>query len=159
VATFGVHGHGMPTSTRPEIRLTVPHGWHRSSNARQDVLLAAHPRTTPASGVRPSLTLCCESVPDDLATWRARALTELAGRLDDFELEDEDDVDLDGHQVAYRRFSHRSRVADLLCDQWAWLVDGFGLVLTGTVAREDYPDLCDVFELVAETLDPRPRLG
>ncbi|MCW2768222.1 MAG: hypothetical protein JWO11_4181 [Nocardioides sp.] len=43
---------------------------------------------------------------------------------------------------------------DLVSEQWAWLVDGRGITLTGTVARVDYPAYCDLFEAVAETVDP-----
>ena len=33
-----------------------------------------------------------------------------------------------------------------------WLVDGLAATLTCSAAREDYPDWCDVFESVAETV-------
>jgi len=46
----------------------------------------------------------------------------------------------------------------VVSDQWAWLVDGVGVTLTCTVAREDYADYYDVFEAVAETVDPE-RVG
>jgi hypothetical protein len=55
--------------------------------------------------------------------------------------------------VAYRRFAHRVGAADLLCDQWAWVVGGLGITLTCSAAREDYWDYCDVFEAIAETVD------
>jgi hypothetical protein len=61
--------------------------------------------------------------------------------------------------VAYRRFAHRVGLAALVSDQWAWLTDGVGVTLTCTVAREDYADYCDVFEAVAETVDPARVAG
>ena len=59
--------------------------------------------------------------------------------------------------MSYHRFAHRLGAADLLCDQWSWLVDGLGVTLTCSVAREDYPDYCDVFEAIAETVSIGPR--
>ncbi len=95
----------------------------------------------------------CAAVDDTLDRWRAQAMRELGRRLADFALEDEDEFSLGDHDVAYRRFAHRVGTADLLCDQWAWLVDGLGITLTCACAREDYLDYCDLFEIVAETLE------
>ena len=78
-------------------------------------------------------------------------------RLVDFELEDDDEFELLDRTVVYHRFAHRLGVADLLSDQWSWLADGLGVTLTCTVAREDYPDYCDVFEAIAETVSIDPR--
>ena len=80
-------------------------------------------------------------------------MRDLADARPEFDLEDHDDFDLAGHDVTYRRY-HRAGGSDVLCEEWTWLVDGRGLVLTGAVAREDYMDYCDVFEAVAETVDP-----
>jgi len=102
--------------------------------------------------VLPELTLRCVAVDTDLTTWRAEALGELAGRLLDFDVEDDDTFELLGQEVRYHRFAHRLGTADVLSDQWAWLSDGLGVVLTCSVAREDYPDYCDVFEAIAETV-------
>ena len=60
----------------------------------------------------------------------------------------------------YRRFAHRVGAADRCsCDQWAWPVGSAeqGVTLTCSVARDDYPDYCDVFEAIAETVDLGPR--
>lgn len=118
--------------------------------------MAAQAASVPASGVRPRVTLRCEPVSDGPERWCADALADLKDRTIDLDLEDEDAYDLDGHDVAYRRYAHRAGTADLLCDEWAWLVDGLGFVLTCTVAREDYVDYCDVFEAIAETFEPDP---
>lgn len=141
-----------------EIHICVPVAWRRRADPDRGVLVAARAAVPPASGVAPELVLRCSCAPeDDLGRWRARALSELAGLLADFELEDEDDYDLDGQPVAYRRFAHRLGTADVLCDQWAWLVDGVGLTLTCSVAREDYVEYCDVFESVAGSVSIGPR--
>lgn len=144
--------------------ICLPPRWRRTSDPSRGVVVAARSPEVPGSGVRPELVLRCVPVSDDprsdgpvcddLGAWRDGALAELASRLDDFELEDEDRYELGGHEVAYRRFAHRTALDDLVCDQWAWLVDGRGLTLTCTVAREDYADYCDLFEAIAETFDP-----
>jgi hypothetical protein len=84
---------------------------------------------------------------------------ELADRLDHFALEDDDDFDLLGQPVAYRRFAHRVGTADVVCDQWAWLAHRVGITLTCSVAREDYADYCDLFETIAETVDLLPDVA
>ena len=68
---------------------------------------------------------------------------------------------LDGEPAAYTRFSHRLGGTDVVCDQWAWLRDGVGVTLTGTVALADYADYADLFEGVAATvrLSPDPPVG
>ena len=108
----------------------------------------------PPSGVHPEVVLRIEPVTESLVDWRRDALAELATVLEDFELDDSDHYELDGRPVAYRRFAHRCLLADLVSEQWAWLVDRTGLVLTCTVARDDYADWCEVFESIAATVDP-----
>ncbi len=142
---------------RPDLGIALPSTWRRRSDPERGVLVAARASTLPASGVRPELTLRCVPVDEELVDWRAAAMIDLAARLDDFDLEDVDDFDLLGHEVAYRRFAHRVGPADVLCEQWAWLADGLGVTLTCSVAREDYPDYCDVFEAIAETVELEPR--
>lgn len=142
--------------TSSDLAIALPPSWRRTSDPARGVLVAARPPGVPASGVPPTVRLCCQRVAEQLGPWRHRSLTELALRVDDFELEDEDDYEADGHDVAYRRFAHRADGVDLLSDQWAWLVDGLGVTLTCSVAREDYADWCDVFEVIAETVDPTP---
>lgn len=109
----------------------------------------------PPSGVHPEVVLTVEPVGAPLDVWRADALAELAQVLDDFELDDAEDYELEGRPVAYRRFAHRHVLADLVSEQWAWLLDRTGLVLSCTVAREDYAAWCEVFEAVAATVEPR----
>ena len=149
-----VHAAGMIQD--PPILL--PPRWHRTSDPGRGIVVAARQASLPPSGVRPELVLCRTGVEDSLTAWRARALAGLAELLDAFELEDEDDVEVDGRDAAYRRFAHRHGLADVVSEQWAWLVDGVGVTLTCTVAREDYADYCDVFEAVAETVEPE-RVG
>jgi hypothetical protein len=138
---------------RSDLGLTLPRGWPRRSDPDHGVLVTARPPTMPPSGLRPEVTLRAVPVEQDLHPWRDAALVELSGRLIDFELEDADHYELDGRPVAYRRFAHRVGLVDVVCEQWSWVVDGLGLTLTGSVAREDYPAYCEVFERIAETLD------
>lgn len=146
---------------RADLGIALPSSWRRTSDPDRGVLVSARAVTAPASGHRPELVLRCIPVAGSLAEWRAQALAELAARLHDFALEDEDDFDLLGHDVSYRRFAHRVGATDVLCDQWAWLTGGpgpgLGITLTCSVAREDYWDYCDVFEAIAETVDVGPR--
>lgn len=142
------------TPATPMLGIALPPQWRRRSDPERGIVVSARVTTLPASGVRPEITLRCAPVDGtDLDAWRAEVLAEAARSLDDFALEDADTVDLDGHDVAYRRFAHRIGPADVLCEQWSWLLDGYGVTLTGSVAREDYADHCDLFETVAETVE------
>ncbi len=150
--------HDRPSSA-PGRRLgiAVPPTWRRRSDPDHGVLVAARATQVPPSGVRPELVLrYCRVPDDDLTAWREAAMGELADRLDDFALEDDDEFDLMDDRVAYRRFAHRLGAADVICDQWAWLTDGVGVTLTCSVAREEYADYCDVFEAIAATVDLMP---
>ncbi|CAN5185168.1 hypothetical protein BH09ACT12_BH09ACT12_01260 [soil metagenome] len=147
--------HSIPA----HLGIAVPPSWRRRSDPDHGVLVAARATQVPPSGVRPELVLRYSRVDDGLTAWREQAMGELADRLDDFALEDDDEFDLLGSRVAYRRFAHRLGAADILCDQWAWLTHGVGVTLTCSVAREDYADYCDVFEAIAETVDLLPDAG
>ena len=144
--------------TENDVTLTVPRTWHTRRNLLHGVVLAARPRSLPASGVSPEIVLRCAAVEADLMTWRGQALLDLRAQLADFALEDADEFDLGDHRVVYHRFAHRLGAADVLCDQWAWAVDGLGVTLTCSVAREDYLTYCDLSEDVAATVDVVPRL-
>ena len=138
---------------RPDdIGICLPVTWRRRSSPVHGVVVSARSAVLPGSGVLPELTLRCAAVDTDLPTWRAEAIGELAERLLDFDVEDDDAFELLGRDVVYHQFAHRLGSADVLSDQWAWLSDGLGVVLTCSVAREDYPDYCDVFEAIAETV-------
>lgn len=141
------------------VQLSLPPGWHRRRDVGHGIVVAARPRTLPPSGVAPELVVRCTLVATELLAWRDEVMAELGRRLVDFALEDADDFRLGPHRVAYRRFAHRLGSADVLSDQWAWLVDGVGVTLTGSVAREDYPTYCDLFEAVAATVDVLPRVA
>ena len=148
--------HTAASSSGRDVLVTVPARWHRREDPAHGVVVAARARSVPPSGQVPELVLRCVRVDDDLATWRADAVAALADQLPAFALEDEDSFELGGHRVAYRRFAHRLGTAELLSEQWAWLVDGLGVTLTGTVAREDYLAYCDLFEAVAATVEVMP---
>ena len=140
-----------------DIGICLPVTWRRRSALAHGVVVSARSTVLPASGVHPELTLRCVPVDTDLQTWRAEAIGELAARLVDFDVEDDVAFELLGRPVAYHRFAHRLGSADVLSDQWSWLSDGLGVVLTCSVAREDYPGYCDVFEAIAETVNIGPR--
>ncbi len=137
--------------------VSIPTSWTRRRDPAHGVLVTARSPHLPSSGYRPELTLHTALLcppPESLASWREQAVSELARVLPDFELEDADTFWLGDHEVAYHRFAHRVGLVDVLCDQWSWLLEGAGLTLTCSVAREDYLDHCDLFEAVAETVEP-----
>ena len=82
--------------------------------------------------------------------WRRGAPAELDGAV----IEDEDQYDLVGHEVGYRRLGHRAGDVELVSEEWRWQFDDELLVLTGTVPRADYLAVCDLFEEVAAGVDP-----
>jgi len=67
-------------------------------------------------------------------------------------VEDEDSFDLSGRPVDYRRFGHRAGDIEMVSEEWTWRVDGDLVTLTGTVPREDYLSVCELFEDVAATV-------
>lgn len=138
--------------TATDVLVSVPRTWTTRTDPDHGVVVAARARELPLSGFAPDLVVRITSVADDLTTWRAEAVGALAGQLDGFDLEDDDEFDLDDRPVAYHRFSHRLGEFDLIVEQWSWLVDGVGITLTGSVAREDFLDYSEVFERVAGTL-------
>ncbi len=143
--------------TPDNIGICLPATWRRRSSPAHGVVISARSPVLSTSGVPPEATVRCAAVDTDLHAWRAEAIAELSKRLADFEVEDDDVFDLLGRAVIYHRFAHRLGVADVLSDQWSWLVAGLGVTLTCTVAREDYPDYCDVFEAIAETVSLGPQ--
>lgn len=134
--------------------ISLPPRWRHHADPEHGVVVTARCPAAGRTGVVPLIRLEVVPVPTSLQRWRAEDLATTTARRQDFELDDEDDFDLDGREVAYRRFAFRRGADDLLCEQWAWLVDGRGFTLTCTVGRADYADFCDLFEAVAETFDP-----
>ena len=132
----------------------IPAGWRCSADPDRGVLVSARCPVAAPSGVVPLIRLEVRPVPGTLHQWREEDLAATAARRTDFELDDEDDYDLNGWDVAYRRFGFRRGTDDLLCEQWAWLAEGVGYTLTCTVGRGDYADYADLFEAVAATFDP-----
>lgn len=135
------------------VQVTLPDRWHRREQPAHGIVVAARPRTMPASGYCPEIVVACTPVTDDLRAWREEAMAALSGQLPGFALEEAEEYLLGVHVVAYRLFEHRFGTADVLSEQWAWLVDGLGVTLTCSVAREDYPTFCELFEAVAETVE------
>jgi hypothetical protein len=151
--TTSTTGSPVPSAT-PSVTLAVPRRWAIFDDPAPGVALVARaPMPTP-SGFTPELALHTGPVDaPTLTEWRHEAMAALAAQLDDLEVEDTDVVDLDGAPVGYTRFSHRIGGVDVVCDQWAWLSDGVGVTLTGTIARVDYADYADLFEQVAATVE------
>jgi len=145
----------MDTTSKPSPAL--PPGWRRSTDLEHGVLLHARAPAAGPGGVVATLRLISANVSSTLADWRDQAMLDLSRSLDYFELDDEDHYVLGDHDVAYRRYAWRRGAHDLVAEEWSWLVGGLGLTLTGVVAREDYADLADVFDLVAASLDPTAR--
>lgn len=136
--------------------ISLPPRWRHHTDPGHGVLVTARCPVPGGTGVVPLIRLEVTPVRATLQQWRTDDLGATAARRTDFELDDEDEFELDGREVAYRRFGFRRGADDLLCEQWAWLVDGRGFTLTCTVGRGDYADFCDVFEAVAATFDPDP---
>jgi hypothetical protein len=138
-----------------DLGIALPPSWRRTSAPDRGVLVSARAPNTSGSGYRPTAVLRSGSA----------GLADLARRLHDFAVEDEDEFDLFGHDVTYRRFAHRVGGVDVVCDQWCWRTDAstgkpteqLSVTLTCSVARQDYWDYCDVFEAIAETVDLGPR--
>lgn len=134
--------------------ISLPPRWRQHTDPGHGVLVTARCPVAGGTGVVPLIRLEVAPVRGTLQQWRTDDLGDTAARRTDFELDDEDEFDLEGREVAYRRFGFRRGTDDLLCEQWAWLADGRGFTLTCTVGRADYADFCDLFEAVAATFDP-----
>lgn len=145
-----------PAHPAHHVRVSVPPRWAGRTDPEHGVVLAARSRELPASGRAPELMVRCTTVESELLAWREEAIAALSTQLAEFELEDEDEYDLAGQAVAYRRFSYRHGTSDILSEQWAWVVDGVGVTLTGSVDRTDYEAFRDLFESVAATIEIGP---
>ena len=105
----------------------------------------------------PRFALDAEPVDCSFESWQEKALATLSDLLQRFEEEDTDDYPVGEDLARYRRVSFVSSEQHLVSEQWCWLIEGVGFTLTGTVAREDYADFCDLFEDVAGTFSVRRR--
>lgn len=165
------HDHPRDHPGQPQdLVVALPRRWVRQRSTDDGVVLAARAREVPRSGVAPELVLrstpldtgAAEAPDGGLHAWAAASRAVLETQLDGLDVEDEDTYELDGRPVLYRRFSHRaggpggSGGRDVVCDQWSWVADGVAVTLTGSVARADYLDYCDLFEDVAATVELGP---
>jgi len=139
--------------TEHDVALALPRQWITRRQPAPDIVVLSRARTVPASGFRPELVVQSQPVTGDLESWCDDTATALREQWDRLELEDDDVFDLNGHRVGYRRFAHVVGAVDVMCEQWSWLVEGHGITLTCSVAREDYLDYGDLFEQVADTVE------
>lgn len=144
-------------TTLSDLTIALPPRWRTRADPDHGVLVHARAPVATPDGTRAELVLRCAVVDDDLEAWRRDAVDRLAERLVGFDLEDDDAFDLEGRSVVYARFAHRLGTTELVSEQWSWLLGRTGVTLTGTVARAEYADYCDVFEAVAATFDPGSR--
>ena len=145
---------------RDDISIAVPSGWSRASDLDHGILMAARAPTAPGSGFVPRFVLDAEPVDSSFESWQENAVTALSDQLQRFDEEDTDDYHVGPELARYRRVSHVSSVSSdhhLVSEQWCWLIEGVGFTLTGTIAREDFADFCDLFEDVAGTFSVRRR--
>ncbi len=145
--------------TDPVLTICVPPTWRRRHDPVRGIVVAARAPTAPPSGYRPEIVARSQVGVDDLRRWRIDRLGELADVLVDFALEDDDEFDLLGERVAYARFVHRHAATDVVCDQWAWVLDGIGITVSCSVAAEEYATYCDLFETVAESVQLTRRVA
>lgn len=139
------------------LNISMPPRWTVRHDASSGVLAAARPTRCGPGPTAPQIVL--RSLPvdaPDLESWRVAAVEELSARLDDIAIEDEDWYLAADRPAHYLRFAHRVDGEDLLCEQWAWWLEGHGITLTCSVGRNDYLAYCDVFEGVAETVQLLP---
>ncbi|HVK27772.1 MAG TPA: hypothetical protein VM575_05505 [Nocardioides sp.] len=130
-----------------ELSLSLPRHWTTHDRPAPGLVLEARSPVVPASGFAPELAL--RTVPlDDLPTPPGG-----------WDVEDADEFELSGRTVGYERLGHVVGTTDLVTDQWTWIAGDTAVVLTGTVARAEYADYCDVFEDVAATVDLTPLGG
>lgn len=124
-----------------ELSVALPRHWPTRDRPAPDIVLVARSPVVPASGFVPELVL------------RTVPLDDLPAPVVGFDIEDADEFEMAGRTVGYERLGHRVGTTDVVTDQWTWIVGDTAVVLTGTMARADYEDYCDVFEDVAATVD------
>ena len=131
-------GRDRPGLSTDRSRPQVAHDHSRPCRPvrRRPDLLAPPPRSRPRdrgrgpgpalppSGIRPDLVVRTTSLDHDDARLRVAS-----GRSPSWPacsstspLEDDDVYDIEGHDVHYHRFAHRVGTADVLCDQWSWVL-------------------------------------
>ncbi|HWJ11395.1 MAG TPA: hypothetical protein VNS46_18600 [Nocardioides sp.] len=139
-----------------ELSLSLPRHWPARDHPAAGIVLEARSPVVPASGFVPRLvlrTVALDDLPAPSAEMDAEMDTEMDAGVD---VEDAEEFELSGHLVGYARLGHRSGATDVVTERWTWVVDDTAVVLSGTVARVDYADYCDVLEDVAATVEIRP---
>lgn len=148
-----------PSTSSALPTVVLPPDWPRRSDPARGILVTACAPHVPPGGRRPEITLRRVRVPDaDLTAWRERADAELDAALLSVHTDEVDHYELFGQPVRFRRFLHREGLLDVVAEQWCWWseVPGsgrFGITLTCTASGADYPEWCEVFEAVAESVE------
>lgn len=130
-----------------ELSLSLPRHWPTRHDPTVGIVLTARSPVVAAGGIVPELVL------------RAVPLDDLPAPAAGVDVEDSDEFELSGHTVGYERLGHVVGTTEAVTDQWTWVVGDTAVVLTGTVARVDYADYCDLFEDVASTVAVMPGDG
>lgn len=136
----------LPLAARHEVGIALPRHWPTRTDPDRGVVVEARSPVVPPGGFVPTLVL--------------RAGPGAGTLPDGAETEDEDAFDLDGRWwVEYLRFAHRVSGCEVVGERWTWHLDDSRVTLTGSVARVDYEDYCDLFEDVAATVDITPGVN
>lgn len=128
----------------PDIDLCLPDGW-TIERGHLPLVLCARSRLIAPSGFTPRLIVTARPTAHE-------GDDPVSSMVQEMEIEDSDEYEIAGRPVTYLLLGHSQDGRALVSEQWTWQVDGTDLVLTGTMAREDYLVYCEVFERIASTV-------
>lgn len=137
------------TPRHPGIDLSLPDTW-TIERGHPPLVLRARSRMIAPSGFTPRLTVTARPAALDGDGPASRTVP-------DAEVEDSDEYEIAGRPVSYLLLGHHQGGRALLSEQWTWQADGTDVMLTGTMAREDYLECCEVFERIASTVVITPH--
>lgn len=143
-----------------DLRLPVPAGWLQVAVPDSEVVAMTCPRqhageVTPIAAIsRHVLEESTGPAQERLRQVQSRLHRDVLAVFEWPEVEDRDVIDLGGHDVSYLRFGHQASGHCLVTEIWSWVLGGEEWSVAGTVALEDYPTYCDVFEALAGAFDP-----
>jgi hypothetical protein len=139
------------------LSLDLPPGWQLVDEPPAAVaLLAVAPGGS--SAVRPNVVVTVDDVSglDGLRDWQEGSDRLMAGALTGYHLLDLERLTLAGVD-GVRRLAHHvtGDATSVTLEQWAFVLAGQGVTLTGTGGTDDYPDVAPAFRACAETLEVR----